>query len=185
MSDGSFADKRLEQNLALTHILSFAGMTIVRSIASVRSATTDVASCRCGRRAAPGRYHVCGRVGPAILPWRKPPTSYPHAWLPELDTATDQAQRRHRRSDLVFAVVRTHIEDMAAANYRMMLTRAGKYCVERTRPGEPASKTSDFATQSTAHNRIERDKEREAALTERRHVAAKHPPWWINLWWRS
>ena len=69
--------------------------------------------------------------------------------------------------------------------YRMMLTRAGKYCVERTRPGEPASKTSDFATQSTAHNWIERDKEREAALTERRHVAAKHPPWWINLWWRS
>src|SRR6476469_5232591 len=40
-------------------------------------------------------------------------------------------------SDVVFGIVRTHIEPMVAANYRLMLTRADKYCVERTRPGEP------------------------------------------------
>jgi len=85
------------------------------------------------------------------------------SWLPELDTATDRAQRRRRRSDLAFAVVRTHIEDMAAANYRMMLTRAGKYCVERTRPGEPASKNPTLprkAQPTTGSSEIKNGKQR-------------------------
>ena len=35
------------------------------------------------------------------------------------------------------------MERMVAANYRLILTRADRYCVERTRPGEPAGKTSE------------------------------------------
>ena len=88
-------------------------------------------------------------------------------------------------SDVVFGIVRTHIEPMVAANYRLMLTSADKYCVERTRPGEPTRKTSDFASQSMAHNWIDRDKEREAAFAQQRRVASRRPTWWISLWWRS
>ena len=91
------------------------------------------------------------------------------------------SHRRGRTIDLVFGAVYAHMERMVAANYRLILTRADRYCVERTRPGEPAGKTSEFATQSMAHNWVHRNKEREAAFAQRQRVASRRPPWWITF----
>ena len=74
---------------------------------------------------------------------------------------------------------------MESTEYRVMLSRSGRYYVELTKRGALSCTLCDFATQGAARGWIDKDREREGALSQRGQMASRRWPWWLHLWWRG